>query len=69
MTTCPEGGNWATKHFSDSSIAAIKSGLLKHHLDIDIWFTKSAMSLKITDLRLQGGDSFADGCSVAYLLN
>ena len=67
MKTCPyfQGANWATKTFSDDSTAAIKSGALKHHLDIDMWITNQAMSLKIKNLKLKGGNAFTEHCAVA----
>ena len=66
MQTCPDGGDWATKQFSGSTVAAIRSGALKHHFDIDMWFTKAPASLKITNLKMKGGSSFANECKVAY---
>jgi len=60
MTTCPLGGNWATKHFSAASTAAIKSGALHHQFDIDMWFSNAPMSLKIKNFKLRGGAQFAN---------
>ena len=64
--TCPEGGDWATKHFRGSTTAEIKNGSLKHFFYIDMWFTKAPMTLKITNLKMQGGQKFKDECRAAY---
>ena len=64
-SSCAEGGNWATKHFSGDTVNSINNGSLKHHLDIDYWFTKAASSLTISNVRMFGGQSFVNACRVA----
>ena len=56
--TCAEGDGWATKQFNGQSIADIRSGAIKHHLDIDYWYSWNASSLTVSNVRMLGGRDF-----------
>ena len=63
--TCIKTNNFATKTWDPASSLLIKTGVMKHHFDIDIWASKNATQLVISNIKILAGGDFQSDCPSA----